>query len=221
MISVRTLAANCLDKTPPLSVRQDVLGVYGTDNPQTRSLRQRLNLIENNSFVRIALVTIQGASPSLQRDLDNTNTIWQGQCDTWVYCVGSITVNRPNLLVLDQNSCPLGVQANPTAEEDELFDLGRNLGADVVAYYIQNGPAAVGCSSYPAGRRGFWVDNGASPWTFAHELTHVIGLNSHGSAGGNSDNLMFTPTANITNTPPDLSNGQCNDILGDPGIENC
>lgn len=76
--SVRSIASSCLGKTGTLSIRQDLLGVYANDNPQDRSLRQRLDLIENNSFVSITLVTIQGAGPQLQRDLDNTNTVLQG-----------------------------------------------------------------------------------------------------------------------------------------------
>lgn len=217
-LSVKTIAEDCLDKSAPISVRRDVLGVYANDNPQTRSLKDRLELIEDKSFVRIALVTIQGAAPTLQRDLDNANLVLQNEADIWLYPVASITVNLPNLLVLNQNSCPLGVQANPTAEEDQLFDLGRNLGAELVAYYIQNGPNAVGCSAYPAGRRGFWVDNGASQWTFAHELVHVMGLNPHVA---NSDNLMSTPTANITNPPPDLTAGQAANVAGDAAVESC
>ena len=216
--SIKEIASNCLDKSTPLSVRQDILGVYGNDNPQLRSVKEQLELIENKSFVRLALVTIQGASPTLQRDLDNTNIVLQGECDIWLYPVDSITVNRPGLLILDQDSCPLGVQSDPTEEEDELFDLGRDIGADLVAYYIQDGPGAVGCSAYPAGRRGFWVDDGASPWTFAHELVHVMGLNPHVS---NSDNLMSTPTASITNPPPDLTDGQCNNVVADPAVESC
>jgi hypothetical protein len=58
----------------------------------------------------------------------------------------------------------------------------------------------------------------ASPWTFAHELTHVVGDNPHVT---NSNNLMFTPTANITNLPPNLTNTQCNRITGDPDMERC
>jgi hypothetical protein len=112
----------------------------------------------------------------------------------------------------------LGEQSDPTDEEEELFDLGRNLGADLVAYYIQDGPNAVGCSAYPAGRRGFWVDNGASQWTFAHELVHILGLNPH---VGNSDNLMSTPTSSITNPPPDLTNAQANNVETDPSVESC
>jgi hypothetical protein len=216
--SVKTVASNCLNKNPTLSVREDLLGVYANDNPQTRSLKERLDLIESKSFIPIALVTIEGAAPTLQRDLDNTNIVLLGETDVWLYPVASITVDRPNLLILNQDSCPLGEQSDPTDEKDELFDLGRNLGADLVAYYIQDGPNAVGCSAFPAGRRGFWVDNGASQWTFAHELVHVLGLNPH---VGNSDNLMSTPTSSITNPPPDLTNAQANNVESDPAVESC
>jgi hypothetical protein len=216
--SVKTVASNCLNKNPTLSVREDLLGVYANDNPQTRSLKERLDLIESKSFIPIALVTIEGAAPTLQRDLDNTNIVLLGETDVWLYPVASIIVDRPNLLILNQDSCPLGEQSDPTDEEDELFDLGRNLGADLVAYYIQDGPNAVGCSAYPAGRRGFWVDNGASQWTFAHELVHILGLNPH---VGNSDNLMSTPTSSITNPPPDLTNAQANNVETDPSVESC
>ena len=217
-LSVKSIAANCLGKTPTLSVRRDVLGVYANDNPQTRSLKARLNQIQNDPFVRVALVTIQGATPNLQRDLDNSNTVYQNECGAWVYAQASITVNRPNLLVLDQDDCA-GAGHSVSDEEDELFDLGRALGADIVGYYINssNGGFA-GCAAHPPGRRGFWVGASASPWTFGHELTHVVGDNNH---VGNSNNLMFTPTANITNPPPDLTNGQCNRINGDPDMESC
>ena len=217
-LSTKSIVASCLGKSTPISIRRDVLGVYGTDNPQNRSLKERLNLIQNSPFVRVALVTIQGATPNLQRDLDNANIIYDGECNVWVYYQDSITVSRPGLLVLDQDDCS-GSGHSVSDEEDELFDLGRTLGADIVGYYINssNGGFA-GCAAHPPGRRGFWTGASASPWTFAHELTHVVGDNSHVS---NSNNLMFTPTANITNPPPDLSNSQCNNISGDSDIESC
>ncbi len=217
-LSVKTIAADCLGKTAPLSLKEDVLGVYANDNPQARSLKAQLALIQNKPFVRVALVTIQSASPNLQRDLDTTNEIYQRECNAWVYPVDSITVNRPALLVLDQDDCS-GNNHSVSDEEDELFDLGRNLGADIVGYYINtsNGGFA-GCAAHPPDRRGFWVGSGASPRTFAHELTHVVGDNSHEA---NSDNLMSTPTASITNLPADLSNSQCSRIVDDDVMENC
>jgi hypothetical protein len=218
MISVKAVGADCLDKSAPLSIRRDVMGIYANDNPQIRSVKAQLNLIQNKPFVRVALVTIQGATPTLQRDLDTANEIYQRECDAWVYPVDSVTVNSPGFLILNQDDCQ-GSGHSVSAEEDQLFDIGRNLGADIVAYYItsSNGGFA-GCAAHPPGRRGFWAGASASPRTWAHELSHVVGDNRHVS---NSDNLMSTPTASITNLPADLTNSQCDDILADPDMESC
>ena len=43
-----------------------------------------------------------------QRDLGSGNSVWQQECDAWVYCVDTITVDRPNLLVLEQTDCAEG-----------------------------------------------------------------------------------------------------------------
>lgn len=219
--SVRQLMSNCIAKSAPYSVRRDTLGVYANDNPQDRSLKQRLQLMDERPFVRLATVVLQGTTSTAnqQRDMDNSNIVYQNECNAWVYYQENITVNRPDLLALDQDDCAASGHS-VSDEEDDLFDLGRDLGADVVGYYINssNAGAFVGCAAHPPGRRGFWVGNGASPWTFAHELTHVIGDNGHTS---DSDNLMSTPTASITNPPPDLTNSQEDRILDDPDVEQC
>ena len=130
----------------------------------------------------------------------------------------SITVVDASLQVLDQDDCA-GSGHSVSDEEDELFDLGRNLGADIVAYYINGDTAGFrGCAAHPPGRRGFWVGDSATRWTFVHELTHVVGDNSHVS---NTDNLMVSNTGTITNPPPDLTNTQSNRIHGDPAVEEC
>jgi hypothetical protein len=217
-LSVKTIVNNCLGKAGPLSVKRDVLGVYGNDNPQTRSLRERLELIENKPFVRVALVTINGATTNPQRDLDNGNLVYQQECDAWVYCVGSITVDRPHLQMLDQTDC-LATGHVVSEEEDELFDLGRDLGADIVGYYIRAATSgARGCAAHPPGRRGFWVGDTATQWTLIHETTHVVGDNPHET---DTDNLMLNNTGNITNPPPDLTSSQCERINNDPAIESC
>jgi len=234
--SVRSIAADCLDRHGTLSVKRHVFGVYGTNN-QTRSLLNQLQLIQTKPFLRLAIVTIrplgstQGQYQNLQRDLDVANEVWQRDCDAWIYCVGSI-VEVTNLLgnngVLNQNACPLGEQANPTAEEDLLFDLGRNLGADVVGYYITGSttPNRGGCSAYPVGRRGFWAGFNQSQNMFAHELTHVIGLNPHPAndpqvPDNDQDNLMWPTPGQISFPPPDLRTVQRNRVRGDDSVETC
>ena len=117
--SVRNLMSGCINKSPPYSLRQDTLGVYAADNPQNRSLKERLRLIDEKEFVRLATVVLQGTTSTgnQQRDMDNTNIVYQNECDAWVYYQDNITVDRDGLLALDQddllrtsvdfvNSCP-------------------------------------------------------------------------------------------------------------------
>lgn len=235
-LSIKAIATSCLGRTPPLSVKQHIFGVYGNNN-RNRSLKAQLNLIQNQPFVRLAIVTVrpigstQGQYVNLQRDLDLVNDVWQDDVGAWIYCTGVDTVFT-NILgdngVLNQNSCPLGVQASPTQEEDNLFDLGRDLGADVVGYYItgSTSPSLIGCSAYPSGRRGFWAAIGSNQNLFGHELTHVIGLNPHPGpdplvADDDQDSLMWPSPGAITNPPPDLRQANRDRILADPGIESC
>jgi hypothetical protein len=168
--------------------------------------------------VRVAVVTIQDANPDPQRDLDSGNLVYLGECGVWIDVVSRVTVDRPDLLVLNQTDC-LANGHQVSAEEDDLFDLGRDLGADIVGYYIQSDTAGFrGCAAHPPGRRGFWVGDSGTRWTFVHELTHVVGDNPHET---NMDNLMFRNTGSITNPPPDLTDDQCDRIEDDPEMVDC
>jgi len=101
--SIRNVADTCLDKTGRLSLREDILGVYANDNPRNRSVLAQMDRIQNMPFVKVALVTIQGATPQIQRDLDNGNDVYQNECDVWIYPTDSITVNNPGLLVFEHD----------------------------------------------------------------------------------------------------------------------
>lgn len=216
--SIRNVANSCLGKTGRLSVREDILGVYGTDNPQDRSVLQQMDRIQNEPFVKVALVTVSSASPALQRDLDNGNTVYFNECGAWIYPTASISVSADHLLTLDQDDCA-GSGHSVSDEEDELFDLGRDLGANIVCYYINgDGGGLRGCAAHPSDRRGFWVGSSASAWTWVHELTHIVGDNSHVS---DTDNLMINNTGTITNAPPDLTSSQCDRINDDTDMEAC
>jgi hypothetical protein len=233
IVSVKAAAAQ-LGRFPPCSVKQDVFGVYGT-NGRVRSLKHQLDLIEKSPLVRIAVVTVRpfnstdGQYANLQRDVDNANDIWQAECGVWLYCTGSVVDNSGILgmnAVLDQPNCPLGVQSSPTTEETNLFNLGRNLNANLVCYFIggSTNPALGGCSAHPANRRGFWVGFNTDQNMFAHELTHVVGLNPHPGddpdiADNDQDNLMWPTPGAITNQPADLEKVQVNRILGATEIE--
>ncbi len=168
--------------------------------------------------VRVAVVTIQGANPDPTRDLNSGNTVYLAECGVSISVVARVTEDRPDLLVLDQTDC-LADGHQVSEDEDALFDLGRDLGADIVCYYIQGDTAGFrGCAAHPPGRRGFWVGDTATEWTFVHELTHVVGNNPHVT---DRDNLMFRNTGQLTNVPPDLTGTQCGRIRGDPAMVPC
>jgi hypothetical protein len=226
--NVRTAVANRLGKSGTLSLKKDVFGVYSNDNPQSRSLLRQMELIETKPLVRVALVTVidrannNVPSSQPQRDLDNANTIYQRECDAWVYCQDTRTFDRPDLTFFDQNDCG-GVFGGHVVsdDEDELFDLGRDLGANIVGYYVFSATAFGGCAAHPPGRRGFWVgsppnNNPASPLVaFAHELTHVVGDNAHVSTPAR--NLMTRAAGKLVSST--LTPAQQTRMLADPDME--
>jgi hypothetical protein len=239
-VSVKAVASSRLGRRAPLSLRRDVLGVFGDDHPQARSLKRRLDLAQHAPVVRIAIVTIKGAfDEHVQEDLDSASLIYENECGTWIHCMDVITVDRPHLLTLDQDDFngPRDPEGHEVSDEErELFALGRDLGANIVGYYVGGsnapgsiGPGVVGAAAHPPGRRGFWVNpfhENRTRWSFAHELTHVVGSNSHIC---DTDNLMIgetlhrpcdaVGTQSITDPPPDLTDAQCRRILNDPDME--
>ena len=84
-------------------------------------------------------------------------------------------LSLPALNNLNVCGCTMG---SVTAEQTDLFS-HRNFvsGNDVVAYFVRSTqPPFNGCASHPAGRPGAAVASGASAWTLADEIGHVLGL---------------------------------------------
>jgi len=120
-------------------------------------------------------------------------------------------LNLPALLDLNVGAC----RGTPTAAQNQLFGNRNNAGAnDVVVYFIRSTiPPSNGCATFPAGRPGAVVVQGASTWTLAHEVGHVLGLRhvddpappNPAAPPALLDRLMTgRGTFNITNPPPDL-----------------
>jgi hypothetical protein len=116
------------------------------------------------------------------------------------------SLDLPLLTDVDVGGCTMG---STTSEQNQLFNNRNNVGTDdVVAYFVRSTvPAYNGCAAHPTGRPGCVVARGASLWTFAHEIGHVLGLPHVETSGGPClyDRLMTgCGTGGITNPPPDL-----------------
>jgi hypothetical protein len=122
------------------------------------------------------------------------------------------TLNLPALNDVDVGQCVLGTT---TAEQNQLFTNRNNVGSnDVVVYFVRSTvPPFNGCATHPAGRPGAVVAQGATQWTCAHEVGHVLGL-----AHVDDNNRLMTGngTSNITNPPPDLVVSEVETMMNSP-----
>ena len=96
-----------------------------------------------------------------------------------------------------------------TDEQVQLFENRNNAGSnDVVVYYVRSTvPPLNGCAAHPSSSPGAIVTAGASQWTLAHEVGHVLGLNHPANEmcppAGPSPTVLMTGcgTALIVGTP--------------------
>lgn len=239
-VSIRKTIATCFGRSGALSVVRDLLGVYGLNTitrPRIRSVRERLNLLRTRPFVRVAVVTVRpegsplGDELELQRNLDDTSELYLKHCGVWIHCMGVALVHTSAFgpaVIIDQDDNSLtGVpifSRSITLDEFLLFSMGRDLGADIVGYYIGGSVNGVGGNaSHPPGRRGFWVEwtkaFDSNQFIFAHELGHLLIGAGHWRDGA-SDNLMFFSTG-WTTRPPLLTESQANEVQGDKALERC
>jgi hypothetical protein len=111
------------------------------------------------------------------------------------------TLNLPALNDVDVGAC--AGSGSVTAEQNQLFGNRNNAQAtDVVVYFVRStNPPYNGCAAHPVNQFGAVVAQGATRWTLAHEIGHVLGL---GHVSDNDRLMTGGGTANITNPPPDL-----------------
>ncbi|GAC1544189.1 MAG: hypothetical protein NVS3B16_11730 [Vulcanimicrobiaceae bacterium] len=145
-----------------------------------------------------------------------------------VELVSTENLNLPALLDVNVGTC----SGTPTAAQGQLFNNRNNAGAnDVVVYFVRTTqPQFNGCATFPAGKPGAVVVQGASTWTLAHEVGHVLGLNHVDDPA--PPNPAAPPalltrlmtgrgTFNITKTPPDLVGTEVATMRGSSLIDSC
>ncbi len=168
-------------------------------------------LVPVTTTVRVHVKVLTGPSVPIETVMHNMREVYAtGNID--VEWVSTETLNLPTLNDVDVGSCILG---QTTAEQNQLFSNRNNVRAnEVVIYFVRSTvPPFNGCASHPSGRPGAVVAQGATQWTFAHEIGHVLGL----FHVNNNDRLMTgNGTANITNPPPDIVASEINTMVASP-----
>lgn len=110
-------------------------------------------------------------------------------------------------------------------EQQALHDLGGRGGVgadDILVYYVNeiredDGGTLAGCAGHDPSNPAVVVSAVGSQWTLAHEICHVmLGSSFRPVHSTDSKNLMFTPTANITQNPPELTVDQLRAIKASP-----
>lgn len=174
--------------------------------------------------IRVHVKILDAPTISVDDMMWNTREVF-GPLGIAVELGSTETLNLPTLTDLDVGTC----DGTATTEQTQLFTNRNNAGAnDLVIYFCRSvsnaatGNTLNGCATFPAGSPGAVVASYASPWTLAHEIGHVLGLDHVDDPAppdptaptAQLDSLMTgRGTGNITNPPPDVSQGERSTML--------
>ncbi|WP_049564338.1 FG-GAP-like repeat-containing protein [Nonomuraea sp. SBT364] len=164
-----------------------------------------LNTADNHfgmetEMVRVHVKILANPTISIDRMLVAMRQVYES-VGIRVQLAGVETLNLPALADVEVGSC---VRGSVTTEQTQLFANRNNVApGDVVVYFVRSTvPPSNGCAAHPAGRPGAVVAQGATQWTLAHEIGHVLSLRH---VDDNNRLMTGNGTGNITNPPPDLS----------------
>jgi hypothetical protein len=126
-----------------------------------------------------------------------------------VELVSTEQLDLPDLNDVDVGQC---LEGRTTDEQERLFSHRAGAdSADVVVYFVRSTvPPYNGCAAHPPGIPALVMAQGATQWTLAHEVGHVLGLRHV----NDNDRLMTgNGTRNITSPPPELATDEANTIV--------
>ena len=162
--------------------------------------------------VRLHLkVLVEPTSFTLAQMVDGMRQVYEAN-GIGVEIAGTERLNLPALEDVEVGECRMGMV---TQEQRQLFaNRGGADDGDVCVYFVRStiDPTS-GCASHPPGQPGAVVVRGATLWTLAHEVGHVLGLRHV----NDTDRLMTgSGTGGITNAPPDLVRTEVDTMLASP-----
>jgi hypothetical protein len=160
----------------------------------TRTFRRR-----RGESVRLHMKVLASPFVNIDTMVDSMRQVY-ASADIDVEVVSRENLNLPLLSDIDVGLCIGGFT---TSEQNELFQNRYSVGAnEVIVYFVRSTvPPSNGCAAHPAGTPGAVVAQGATKWTLAHEVGHVLGL-IH--VDDNKRLMTGNGTLHITNEPPDL-----------------
>jgi len=169
-----------------------------------RLIHLHVDPIGNVPTVRMHLKVLQQPTVAIDTSVRQMRDLYES-AGMRVEIASTENLNLPTLLDCDVGDCNMG---QTTAEQNQLFGNRNNVGTnEVVAYFIRSTvPPSNGCAAHPSGRPGAVVAQGATQWTLAHEIGHVLGLSHCDTPEARLFDRLMTGggTGNITNPPPDL-----------------
>jgi hypothetical protein len=166
------------------NLRMEALGVGDAGLAFALSLALHIRILSQPSF-------------DVQTMVENMQQLYASAADIGVEVRSSMQLNRPDLLDVDVGDCDPG---QLTAAQQQVFALRQGLGArDIIAYFVRTTvPPLNGCAAHPPTAPGAVIGEGASAWTLAHEIGHVLDLqhvndNQRLMTGNGTGNIVGMP----------------------------
>jgi hypothetical protein len=189
----------------------NIISLCPAGGPHTKVGSGDYRLVAVTTTVRVHVKILTNPNVAIETVMHNMREVYAA-AGIDVEWRSTETLNLPALNDVDVGNCIMG---QTTAEQNQLFSNRNNVGNNELAIYFVRStvPPYNGCAAHPPGKPSAVVAQGATQWTFAHEIGHVLSL----SHVNNNDRLMTgNGTSNITNPPPDLAPTEIASMIGSP-----
>lgn len=184
--------------------------------------RDVLRLVRQPRCINVCAISVAGSAGTFTKfgeDLSRAREIFN--------CAG-VNLHQGSFMLVRDNTLLRQTGWTTDAVSDDarrLLAMGPGCGRGerpspfptVYAYYVGTlggGYNGIGRPNFANNAPGLVVSDDAGPWTFAHEIGHVLGL-EHPPAT-ETGNIMYFDSPNITVDPPQITAEQCNLVRRSP-----